>query len=109
MMLEMGDDDPVAGFQQWPRKTLRDQIDRLCRAACKDDLAPAPRIDKADDVIAGAFVGLCRTVAQGMHATVHVRMIVALVFGDRVDDHGRRLRGGGAVEIDEPVPADLLV
>src|SRR5207248_4434296 len=46
---------------------------------------------------------------EQMHSAVHVGVVLQVVARDRVDHRARLLAGGGAVEIDERLSADLLV
>src|SRR6185437_15835743 len=51
--------------------------------------------------LARAFEGGGGRLAEGVHATVDIGMLVALVMLHRAQHRKRALRGGGAVEIGE--------
>ena len=107
VMLERGDQDLVARAEARPRIGLRDEIDRLGRAAHEDDLARRARVDEAAHALARRLEGVGGGLAERVHAAVHVGVRVRLVVLDGAQHRQRPLRGGGAVEVHERVPVDL--
>src|SRR5258708_12039955 len=67
------------------------------------------RVDEALHLAAGPFVGLGGALGQQMHSAVHVRVVLQVVVGDRVDHCARLLAGRRAVEVDERLAADPLL
>ena len=58
-------------------------------------------LKNARDLAPGALVGLARELAELVHATMHVGVVLGVVARDRVDDDLRLLRRRRVVEIDE--------
>ena len=75
VMLEVGDQDLVAGDARRPREALRDQVDRLGRAAHEHDLVAGARVDERRQPVARRLVEPGRFLAQGVHAAVDVRVV----------------------------------
>ncbi len=86
-MFQVRDEYFVAGSEVWPAETLCDQVNGLRGAAREYDFSRAGCIDEAAERFAGAFVGVGRPVAQRMHASMDVGMIVALIARHRIDDY----------------------
>ena len=106
MMLETRDDDLVARQQARPAVGLRDEVDRLGRAADKDDFGRGGGVDEAPHLLARALVEGRRLLGERVHAAVHVGVVRARVVGDRIDDRGGLLRRSRVVEIGERVAID---
>jgi hypothetical protein len=106
VMLETRDDDLVARQQARPAVGLRDEVDRLGRAADKNDFGRGRGVDEAPHLLARALVEGRRLLGERMHAAVHVGVVGARVVGDRVDDGRGLLRRGGVVEVGERMAVD---
>ena len=59
--------------------------------------------------LASVFVSLGGLLAQVMHATMDVAILVQIIVALTLDDVQRFLRSGGIVEIDQGLAVDLLV
>src|SRR5690606_14668736 len=108
VVLEMRDENLLAVFQAWPAPALCNEIDGGRRAAGKYHFRSRSRVDKGHQRITRAFVGLRCTMAQGMNAAVHVRMVVTLVLRHFIDDALRLLRRCRAVQISYRYTVDIL-
>ncbi len=101
--------DLVTGAEQRARVRLRDQVDRLGRAADEDDLARLAGVQERLDDPAGAFEALRRALAQQVDAPVDIGVVRQVVARDRVDDRPRLLRSRRVVQIHQRLPVDRLV
>ncbi len=108
-MFEVGDHDLVAFVQTRAAKALRDEVDRLGRAAGQHDFAAGFRIDESDDLVARALEGFRGAAAQFVYAAMYVGMVLALIARDRVNDGDRLLSGRRAIEIDQRMPVYRLM
>jgi hypothetical protein len=109
VVLENRHHDLVAGAEQRAGIGLRDQVDRLGRAADEDDLARLASVQEGPDELAGAFVVGGRALAEQMDTPVNVGVVVQVVVRDGVDDRPRLLRRRRVVQIHERLPVDRLV
>ncbi len=91
VMLQAGDQDLVAGLEARPPISLGDQIDGLCGATHKDDLARGASIDELPDSLPGSLERLGRRLAERMDAPVDIGMRVGLVRLDRTQHRERPL------------------
>ena len=80
VMLQAGHDDLIAGMDIGSAKSLGDEIDRLGGSAREDQLAQARHADEALHLDAGLLVKLRGPFAQGMHAAMHVGVIVLVIM-----------------------------
>ncbi len=92
VVLHMRDEHFVAGLEFSPAKRRGHEIDGLRGTARKDDLAARARVDESAYSLSRCLVSVGRALAQLVHATVNVRVIVLLVFDHRIDDALRPLR-----------------
>ena len=109
VVLHPGDEHFVTGPEPGLAQTGGDEIDRFGRSPGKDDFVGPRRIDVFAHLVPGAFVGVRGTLAQLVHAPVHVGM-VALLVGNHGIDHGLGpLRRGGAVQVGQWLAVNLLM
>jgi hypothetical protein len=108
-MLQRRNQDLVARLEPRPDVTLRDQVDRLGRAADVDDLLGRTCVDEAADRLACSLVRVGGALAQRVHAAVDVGVVVLVVVVDGLDHCARTLARRGVVEIDERLAVDLLI
>ncbi len=101
VVLERREDDLVAGAEVLAAPRLRDEVDRLGRAAREDDLLGARRVEEPPDDVAGVLVGLGRAPGELVRGAVDVAVVAGVVARDRVDHGLRLLRGRGVVEPDQ--------
>ncbi len=73
-------------------KRVGNQVDGFCRASGEHDFAARPGIDEPGYLVAGPFIGVGRAMAECMHPAMHIRMIMAVIVTDRIDDRLRPLR-----------------
>ena len=66
-------------------------------------------MDEIGNGLASMFVGLSRLLAQVMHPTVNIAVLVQVIVTLTVDDAQGLLRGGCIVKIDQGLAIDLLV
>ena len=93
MMLELAEQHaPLVGI------LVRDQIDRLGRAAGEDDFVfRAP--DEPRNLAPRSFVTQRHLSRARIHPAMHGGVVAAHRAGSRVDDGLRFLRGGGGIEV----------
>ena len=96
-----GDEDLVAGADVRAAPRLRDEVDRLGRAAREDDLLLVARVDEALHRRARLLVRVGGRLAEVVHAAMDVRVLLGVVADDARRSPPRLLRRGGVVEIDE--------
>src|SRR5260370_27925562 len=97
-MLEVADHHLVAGLQMGGAPALGDQVDRLGRAAHKDDLALVGGVEEGTHGLPRLLEPVGRARAQLVDAAMHVGVVVAIELGDAVDDLARLLRAGAGIE-----------
>ena len=108
-MLELGDHDGVAGTEVLQPPGVRDEVDRLGRAAREDHLALGRRVDERGDRAAGALVALGGALGQPVDAAVDVRVLVLVERAHPVEHLARLLGRRRRVEVRERLPADELL
>ena len=99
MMLQHGQHDPVAIAQICRAPALRDQIDRLGRAAHEHAFIRAGRPDKIRHGLPRGFIAQRHVRRAPIHAAMHRGIIRAIALRDRIDHGTRLLRGRGAIKI----------
>ena len=90
MVLELRDDDQVAGAKVDETPRVRDEVKTLGRSAHEDDLPRRRRVDEGRDLLAGAFVFRGRPLRERVDAAVYVR-VRGLVEGAQLVEHLPRL------------------
>ena len=109
VVLETADDDFVIGADVLPTPALRDQIDRLGRAADEHDFVGGRRVQKAAHLLARPLVGVGRAGGEFVRGAVDVGVFVLVEIFQRRDDRRRLLRGRRVVEPDQSPAVDALV
>ena len=97
------------GREARTREALRDEVDRLGRAAHEHDFLGVARVDEAAHVLARAFVGFGRALAERVDAAMHVGVIVLVVARDRLDHGARTLARRRVVQIHQRLAVDGLM
>ena len=101
MMLHLGQDQQVAGFQVAAGPGVGDQVDGFGGVAGEDDLFRRRSMDELRHggtcffIFGGGFLG------QGMHAAVDIGIIGAVKSIHRFEDGTRLLGGGGGIKVDQ--------
>ena len=109
MVLQLGEQNLVAGLQMLKRPGRSDEVDALGGAPGEDDFLRGSGINEFRDAFARGFVSVGGAVAQLMDAAVDVGVVVLVVAHEGVDDLARFLAGGRVVEVDQPMPVDFLI
>jgi hypothetical protein len=92
VMLEVGYQYFVAGFQQRSSIALRDEIDGLGGPAHENDFMSRSRLEEGDHSISRRLVKSGGLLAQGVYAAMDVGVVIPLVVVDRLDDGEGALR-----------------
>ena len=109
VVLELGDDDDVAGAEVVEAPRVGDQVDALGRAVREDHLARRRCVDELRHLLACALVLRGCQLRERLHAAVHVG-VRRLVEGAQLVEHLARLvRADRGVEIGERLAAHLLL
>jgi hypothetical protein len=98
VMLDIADNDLVAGFETCRPPALGHQIDRLGGAAQKDDLALVSRVQKRTRFLARLLEPVGRAGAEAVDAAMHIGVVGAVEIGDAVDHGARFLCAGPGIE-----------
>ena len=98
MVLEIRDDDDVAGAEVVEPPRIRHQIQRLGRAPREDDLALRRRVDEAGDLAPRRLVAGRRALGEPVDAAMDVRVRVLVEVAHRIEHLARLLRRRGRVE-----------
>lgn len=109
MMLEIGDDDFVAGPDMLLSECSRDEIDRFGRAAREDDLFIRSSTEETRYFRARAFVGVGRASGKLVRRPVNVRIFVLIEIFEPLDDRFGLLSRRRVVEPDERTAVDRLI
>jgi hypothetical protein len=102
VVLDIADDDLVAGLQVRRPPALGYQVDRLGGAAQEHDLALVGRIEKPPHLLARRLEMVGRALAQLVDAAMHIGVVAAVELGDAVDDLARLLRAGAGIQEHQP-------
>ena len=86
-----------------------EQVQRLGGATREDDFPCFLGMDEIGNGLARMFVGLGCLLAQVMHPTVNVAVLVQVIVAFTLDNAQRFLRSGGIVKIDQGLAVDLLI
>jgi hypothetical protein len=99
VVLELGDEDDVAGAEVVETPRVGDEVDPLRRSVREDQLARVGRVDEARDLVPGALVLGGGLLGQGVDASVNVG-VRGLVEGAELVEHlARLLRARRRVEV----------
>ncbi|MBV6464816.1 MAG: hypothetical protein PGMFKBFP_00081 [Anaerolineales bacterium] len=105
VVLHLGQDDQVSGFEIRPRPGIRHEVDGLGRVARVDDLPRRFRVDELRDLLARLLVQRGGLFRQRVDAAMDVRVRAAVEIVHRLDDRERFLRSGRGIEIGHARPA----
>jgi len=97
MMLQLGQHDPVARSDTLVAPAVRDEIDRLGRAARKHDFAVGCRADKFGYPPARHLIGQRHIGRARIDPAMHGRIALAITGRDRIDHRLRLLRRRGRI------------
>ena len=109
VVLELGDDDEVAGPEVHEPPGVGDEVQPLGRVPREDDLLRRGRVDEARHGLARALVGGGCPLGELVDAAVHVRVGRLVELPQRVEHLPRLLRRRSRVEVGERLPVDLLL
>ena len=107
MVLELGNDDFVAGPDERPAVSVHHQVQRIRGAACINYFARLLRVDKALDFDTCALISRRRGFRQIVHAAMDVGVLRRLVAHQAVDHLLRHLTAGGVVQVHQRFAVDL--
>ena len=107
MVLHGGHDNFIARAEKLPPIALRHEIDRLGGAANENNLLQPAGVDEAPEFFPRLFVERGRQLAQIMHATVNIGVLLGVITVQRVDDRMGFLAGGAVIEIDQRLAVNL--
>ena len=105
VVLEMGEQDLVAGLEVGPAPALGHEVDALGGAAHEDAAPGVLEAEELRDGTAGGFVGGGGLLAQEMDATVDVGVLLGVIALEGPDDDRGLLGGGRVVEIGQRTTA----
>ena len=109
VMLELGDHDDVARAEVLEPPGVRDEVQRLGRAAREDHLAARRRVDVRAHLLARALVAGGRALGKRVDAAVDVRVAVLVELPHRVEHLPRLLGRRRRVEIGDRLAVHELV
>ena len=101
VVLHGGDHHLVSRAETCTAERLGHQIDGLGGVAGEDDFARRGGVDEALHRRAGVFERLGGALAEQVDAAVHVRVVLAVVGRQRVEDRTRLLGRRGVVQVHE--------
>ena len=101
VVLHVRQQDLVTRGQPGPQVTLSHQVDGFGGAARKDDLALSGRIDVAGQQAPCTLVEVGGLLAEGVHAAVHIGVMLPIEAVGRLDHRQRPLRRCSGVQVDE--------
>ena len=102
VMLHLGDQHGIARAHVRAPPRVGDEVDRLGRVLGEDRALRVGAHERGDG-LARAVVGGVRLLGEGIHAAVHVRVVLAQVRRERLDHDRGLLRGRGTVEVHQLV------
>ena len=109
VVLELRDDDGVAGPEVVAAPRVRDEVERFRRVAHEDHLAHVGRVQQGAHLLAGAFETGGGALAEDVHRPVDVRVRGLVERRHRVEHLARLLRAVRRVEVRERLAVDLLL
>ena len=99
MVLELGEQNRVAGAQVRVAPRVRDEVDRFGRVAHPYDLRNV-RPDEARELDARVFELRGRAGGDLVYPAMNVCVVLFVVIDQSLDDDARFLRGGRRIEVD---------
>ena len=76
-----------------------DEIDRLSRRSCENDLFVRSGVDEPSHGFSGRLIRLSRSVGEIVQAAMHIRILVLIGACQAINDLPRLLSGGSVVQI----------
>ena len=105
VVLEMGEQDLVAGLEVGPAPALGHEIDALGGAAHEDAAPGVLEAEELRDGSAGGLVGGGGLLAQEMYAAVDVGVLLGVIALEGLDDDRGLLGGGRVIEVGQRTAA----
>ena len=105
MMLEVREQDLVAGFQVRPAPAFGDEVDALGGAADEDAAAGVLQAEELRHGHAGGLIGGRGLLAQEVHAAVDVGVLLGVIASEGPDDRQRLLGSRRVVEVGQRTAA----
>ena len=106
VVLHVGEEDLVAFLEELPPPPLRDEVQRLRRAASEHDRAGVRRAEEASELGPGTLERLRRLLTERVDPAVGVRVVVGVEVGDGLDHLTGLLGRGRRVQVDERMSVD---
>ena len=108
VVFHVADQNLIAGFQA-RGQAIGHQVDGFGGASGPDDFSGAGRVQKLAHGFPGAFKRSRRTITQGMGATVHIGVHLAVIAIHGIQHGLWLLRRRAVVQIHQRLPVDLLI
>ena len=105
VVLEMGEQDLIAGLEVGPTPALGDEVDALGGAAHEDAAPGVLEPEELRDGTAGGFVGGGGLLAQEVDATVDVGVLLGVIAFEGLDDDRRLLGSRRVIEVGQRTAA----
>jgi hypothetical protein len=99
VVLEVGEQDLVAGLEVGPAPAFRDEVDAFGGAADEHAAAGVLEAEELRDGAARGFVGRGGFFAEEVDAAVDVGVLLGVIALERLDHHRRLLGSRGVIEI----------
>ena len=109
VVLELGDDDRVAGAEVVPAPRIGDEVECLGRVADEDDLPRLRGVQERAHLLAGSLEAGGRPLAEDVHGAVHVRVGRLVEGGHRIDHLARLLGAVRRIQVGEGLAVDQLL
>ena len=109
VVLELGDDDEVAGAEVREAPRIRDEVDRLGRVAHEDDLPHVGCVHERANLLARSLERGGRALREHVDAAVHVRVRRRVEARHLLEHLARLLRARRRVEEGERLAVDQLL
>ena len=109
VVLHLGDHHRIARPEVLPGPRVRDEVHRFGDVLREHDLARGARVEQPGHLGAGALVGGGRLLGDRVDASVHVRVVVAVVVLHGVEHRPRLLGRRRRVEVHERLAVDLAL
>ena len=108
VVLHPRDDHLVSGVEVFAPVTAGYQVQTLGRAPDVDHLIGRRSVDEPPHGLSTGLIVVRGSLAERMHAAVHVGIVLEVVIADGVNDGSGFLSRGGVVEVHQRLPVDLL-
>jgi hypothetical protein len=108
VVLELGDDDRVAGAEVVAAPRVGDEVQALGRVSDEDDFACVGRVEERAHLLARAFESARRPLGQHVHRPMDVRVRRLVELRHPVQHLPRLLRRVRGIQVRERLAVDLL-